>query len=300
MIAINLFFALTFASLLAVFVRLGDRLGNEGPLRLLPLRLLLIGLSIHLLVLMIESQTLLIGAQWPMDLFLVLGFCSSLASAMLVIAVVLLVPLLKDKAPSRQKWIEAVGLATIIFMMRSIFPFFPSLPAEVYYLPLTIICLVYTSISLYQIRTLTPSPLILVVNWSCKIGIVYLVLKLVFPLILKRVDSENLAYFLNHGLFAAYCFALSISSFIASKNQTKESENSELPDGWISLYTISEREADTLKLLLKGLSNKEIANLLFVSNKTVEKHLSNLYKKIGVQSRNELMAKAATRIGNEH
>lgn len=300
MIAINLFFALTFASLLGLLVRLGDRLGDEGPLRLLPLRLLLIGLAIHLFVLMIESQTLLIGAQWPMDLFILLDICSSVASALLVIAVVLLVPVLKHKVPPGRKWAEAITLATIIFLMRFVFPFFPALPAEVYYLPLTIICLVYTAISLFQLRSLEKTSLTQLIRWSCKIGLVYLSLKLLGPLVLKRIDSETATYILNHGLFAVYCLALSIAGFIASKPIANPPASATgLPEGWITRFTISEREADVLKLLLQGLSNKEIANLLFVSNKTVEKHLSNIYKKVGVQSRNELMAKAASNSKSE-
>jgi DNA-binding CsgD family transcriptional regulator len=295
LIVINLFFALTFASLLGLLVRLGDRLGEEGPLRLMPLRLLLTGLAIHLFVLMIESQTLLIGAQWPMDLFILLDICSSVASAMLVIAVVLLVPVLKHKAPPGTKWMEAITLAIAIFLMRFVLPFFPTLPAEVYYLPLTIICLVYTTISLFQLRSLEQTPLLLMISWSCKIGLVYLSLKLLGPLVLKRIENETAAYILNHGLFAVYCLALSIAGFITAKPIAKAAvADTGLPEGWIINFIISDREADVLKLLLQGLANKEIANLLFVSNKTVEKHLSNIYKKVGVQSRNELMAKAAS------
>jgi len=38
----------------------------------------------------------------------------------------------------------------------------------------------------------------------------------------------------------------------------------------------------------EGLSNKEVAARLYLSTKTVEFHLSNAYRKVGVRSRVEL------------
>ena len=50
---------------------------------------------------------------------------------------------------------------------------------------------------------------------------------------------------------------------------------------------LSEREQDVFQLLLQGRSNKEIASSLEISTKTVEEHLTSIYRKIGVQSRAE-------------
>jgi len=54
-------------------------------------------------------------------------------------------------------------------------------------------------------------------------------------------------------------------------------------------YRISEREKDVIMLLLKGLSYKEIAGKLFVSFKTVDKHVSNIYEKTNVNNRFSLI-----------
>ena len=54
--------------------------------------------------------------------------------------------------------------------------------------------------------------------------------------------------------------------------------------------TLSERELEVLILILRGCSNKEISARLCVSLKTVEHHLSSIYRKVGVQSRVELVS----------
>ena len=54
---------------------------------------------------------------------------------------------------------------------------------------------------------------------------------------------------------------------------------------------ISPREMDIVKLVVQGNKNNEIANQLGISNETVKKHLNNIYKKLRVKSRFELIAK---------
>jgi two-component system response regulator NreC len=53
--------------------------------------------------------------------------------------------------------------------------------------------------------------------------------------------------------------------------------------------TLSEREKEVLTLIAKGYSNKEIADRLMISVKTVETHKSNVMEKLGLRSRPELV-----------
>ena len=56
------------------------------------------------------------------------------------------------------------------------------------------------------------------------------------------------------------------------------------------LERLSKRERQVLKLAAKGQTNKEIADAIFVSVKTVEKHKTNLKKKLVLKSSLELAA----------
>jgi len=50
---------------------------------------------------------------------------------------------------------------------------------------------------------------------------------------------------------------------------------------------LSERELEVLKLAAKGMSNKDIAEQLFLSVRTVQSHLANIFTKLDVGSRTE-------------
>ncbi|KQX07751.1 MULTISPECIES: helix-turn-helix transcriptional regulator [unclassified Leifsonia] len=53
---------------------------------------------------------------------------------------------------------------------------------------------------------------------------------------------------------------------------------------------LTRRETEVLGLLAQGLTNKEIAALMWLSDRTVERHVTSLYRKIGVRRRSEATA----------
>jgi DNA-binding CsgD family transcriptional regulator len=62
-------------------------------------------------------------------------------------------------------------------------------------------------------------------------------------------------------------------------------------DGLLSRAGISSREKEIILLISKGLGNREIANRLFISLNTVKTHNRNIFQKLGVKSRFELLVK---------
>jgi DNA-binding CsgD family transcriptional regulator len=54
---------------------------------------------------------------------------------------------------------------------------------------------------------------------------------------------------------------------------------------------ISRAESDVVVYLQKGYSNQQIADKLFITEKTVKFHLTNIFKKYEVKSRQELLLK---------
>jgi DNA-binding CsgD family transcriptional regulator len=63
--------------------------------------------------------------------------------------------------------------------------------------------------------------------------------------------------------------------------------------GWLSL---TRAELDVARLVAEGLPNKEIADRLFVSPRTVQTHLTHMYGKLGVTSRVQLAQQAARHV----
>jgi DNA-binding NarL/FixJ family response regulator len=53
--------------------------------------------------------------------------------------------------------------------------------------------------------------------------------------------------------------------------------------GGVMIEDVSAREVDVLEQLAKGLSNRGIAETLHVSVKTVEKHVSSIFRKLGLE-----------------
>jgi ligand-binding sensor domain-containing protein/DNA-binding CsgD family transcriptional regulator len=55
-------------------------------------------------------------------------------------------------------------------------------------------------------------------------------------------------------------------------------------------YNISQREQEIINLMLRGKSNKDIEDTLYISIKTVKSHVYNIYQKFGVKNRLELIS----------
>jgi DNA-binding CsgD family transcriptional regulator len=58
-----------------------------------------------------------------------------------------------------------------------------------------------------------------------------------------------------------------------------------VPEAFASDYALTPREREIVAAVAEGLSNAQIAESQYVSLKTVETHLYNVYRKVGVKNR---------------
>jgi DNA-binding CsgD family transcriptional regulator len=74
---------------------------------------------------------------------------------------------------------------------------------------------------------------------------------------------------------------------------------SELRRVLIERKGLSNREAEIAELVSRGLSNSEVGNMLFITEKTVKFHLVNIYQKMSVKSRAQLIVWCLPHLGLE-
>ena len=71
-------------------------------------------------------------------------------------------------------------------------------------------------------------------------------------------------------------------------NDNKDNENKIVSNSEQGKLTeLTNREIEVLKLISKGLLNKEIADILCISERTVKNHISSIFKKIEVTDRTQ-------------
>jgi DNA-binding NarL/FixJ family response regulator len=60
----------------------------------------------------------------------------------------------------------------------------------------------------------------------------------------------------------------------------------------VALAGLSDRESEVLEALCQGMSNKEMAEVLFVSPETIKSHVSTVIGKLGVKDRTQAVISA--------
>ena len=107
--------------------------------------------------------------------------------------------------------------------------------------------------------------------------------------VLKEAHSSELLTAIRHVLAGRQYLSPSIPGTIIDRLLEGE-KASTIRSAW---ETLTQREREILKLVAEGYRNKEIADLLCISVKTVEKHRANLMEKLDLHDAASLTALAA-------
>jgi DNA-binding CsgD family transcriptional regulator len=179
--------------------------------------------------------------------------------------------------------------ATIIFFsgffeLEETLLIFFSLP----FISVFLYCLVFISTSIGKMG-----------NRILKNGIIifFILSLLYFPLniiemIRDRYSSIHISHHFEMFTLPLYFFALNLFSIIFAVlffNQPAYMDKGKVTEYFQSSYNISKRESEIIEYIVSGLKNESIADKLFISSKTVNNHIYNIFQKTGVKNRVQLV-----------
>ncbi|HET9529334.1 MAG TPA: response regulator transcription factor [Blastocatellia bacterium] len=104
--------------------------------------------------------------------------------------------------------------------------------------------------------------------------------------VVKRIGTTSLIGILK----AVQNNELLVTPYLASLVLRENSQSADKAKG--DGFNLTEREVKILELLVKGYSNKEISNTIYISVDTVKAHLKHIFDKLGVDCRTKAAVKA--------
>lgn len=110
--------------------------------------------------------------------------------------------------------------------------------------------------------------------------------------ILNFFRSERLGDFTDKDIYILDVLKLHLANILEKLNGSNKKANlkNKISKDLFDQYCLSSREKEIVELLESGYSNVEISQKLIISVSTVKKHVYNIYTKMGVNSRTQLLA----------
>ena len=106
--------------------------------------------------------------------------------------------------------------------------------------------------------------------------------------LLKDVSGRNLV----NAIRAVFAGEAILHPSIARKVFNHFGTTSRQPEETSEIAELSEREMEILQLAARGMSNQDIATHLYLSRRTIQSHLANIFRKMDVGSRTEAVLQA--------
>lgn len=112
--------------------------------------------------------------------------------------------------------------------------------------------------------------------------------------ILKRYPKQKIVVLTSYDLvnYRKIAFDLGVKDFINKSVEASELVNrlravnggGKIKNSPQILETLTEREVEVLREMIKGENKKDIAKKLFISERTLYNHISNIYEKLGAKN----------------
>jgi DNA-binding CsgD family transcriptional regulator/MFS family permease len=112
---------------------------------------------------------------------------------------------------------------------------------------------------------------------SAEVTVIALTIVCITLVMLPPLNNQLILLLKNHAYLAVY-------------GNMSQSQQTDIIRHIKTLDPLTVREQEVLQLILSGKSNKEIAQLLFISESTVKTHVRNIFSKYDVGSRAELIS----------
>ena len=144
----------------------------------------------------------------------------------------------------------------------------------------------------YELKNVSPKTRIMIVTMHSKVDYIVKAFQAgATGYVVKESTSERLLQGIDTVLKGEYFMDSSVSHKVIEKLMEFPEKEMKITDA--SYDTLTRREQEIMVLLAQGLSNKQIAQKLFISPKTVENHRANILRKLDLHSTLELVRYAA-------
>lgn len=111
------------------------------------------------------------------------------------------------------------------------------------------------------------------------------------PLFMYKIPYTPLLYFLINAVGIVAIRRYMVQKEVVEETKYSQEINDPI-DVFVTLqemYSITERENEIIKYVIVGNSNQEIGSFLYISVNTVRNHIYNIYRKMGIKNRYELI-----------
>lgn len=181
---------------------------------------------------------------------------------------------------------------TILVSCAVLFPFLPDPFAILAIVHVQLVVTIAGSIAaiLINMGTITRKDMRRSLTGFLVISALFLLL-LTTDILISKFRVEFLSAFDNLSL-PVYLISLQIGSFYFAGTFLSSGPllvKDRITEHCVDNYGLTNREREIIEALIQGKTNQELADMLFISKKTVENHLYNIYQKMHVKNRMHLV-----------